>query len=410
MTTHRLTRYHLCEEALKLPDLRQALYDEGAILMRDVLVNLHGEAHKARRRVEGQLFRRAYFRQLEMEVLPALMARALAERAEDEHLELKSLAYDLMLNVSLLFAGIDRQAGTQSEAKALSDLLVRLGQAATLGQYTGDQHAAVVRDIEAAMEEFDRLYLQPSKARRLAILQSAQSDVSDSLGQEATQSGHPDDVLTLLLRHQQALDMDDAGLLREVAFFYLASAHTSVHSIVHAFHEIHSWAEQSGRSVKALGKDQALLQQCVHESLRLHPSSPESWRRALAPHRLSDGTEIEAGDQVIIELETANRDTDVFGSDASVFNPLRARPPGRNPSGLSFGLGMHVCIGLNLVAGTIVRDEQALDETTHQYGSMTVILRELIAAGLAPDPDRPGVKDAESKRDTWLAYPLISAS
>ena len=222
MTTHRLTRYHLCEEALKLPDLRQALYDEGAILMRDVLVNLHGEAHKARRRVEGQLFRRAYFRRLEMEVLPALMARALAERAEDEQLELKSLAYDLMLNVSLLFAGIDRQAGTQAEAKALSDLLVRLGQAATLGQYTGDQHAAVVRDIEAAMEEFDRLYLQPSKARRLAILQSAQSDMSDSLDREETQSGHPDDVLTLLLRHQQALDMDDAGLLREVAFFYLA--------------------------------------------------------------------------------------------------------------------------------------------------------------------------------------------
>ena len=237
-----------------------------------------------------------------------------------------------MLNVSLLFAGIDRQAGTQAEAKALSDLLVRLGQAATLGQYTGDQHAAVVRDIEAAMEEFDRLYLQPSKARRLSILQSAQSDMSDSLDREETQSGHPDDVLTLLLRHQQALDMDDAGLLREVAFFYLASAHTSVHSIVHAFHEIYSWAQHNGRSMKALVNDQALLQQCVHESLRLHPSSPESWRRALAPHRLSDGTEIEAGDQVIIELDTANRDADVFGSDADVFNPLRARPPGRNPS------------------------------------------------------------------------------
>ena len=360
--------------------------------------------------MEGQLFRRAYFRRLEMEILPALMASALAERAENEHLELKALAYDLMLNVSLLFAGIDRQAGTQQEAQALSGLLIRLGQAATLGQYTGDQHAAVVRDIEAAMEEFDRSYLQPSKARRLSILQSVQSDMSDSLDREATQSGRPDDVLTLLLRHQHALDMDDAGLLREVAFFYLASAHTSVHSIVHAFHEIYSWAQHSGRSMKALVNDQALLQQCVHESLRLHPSSPESWRRALAPHRLSDGTEIEAGDQVIIELETANRDTDVFGSDANVFNPLRARPPGRNPSGLSFGLGMHVCIGLNLVAGTIVRDEQALDETTHQYGSMTVILRELIAAGLAPDPDRPGVKDAESKRDTWLAYPLIRAS
>ena len=66
------------EEALKLPDLRQALYDEGAIL-RDVLVNLHGEAHKARRRVEGQPFGEPIFGDWRW-VLPALMARALAER------------------------------------------------------------------------------------------------------------------------------------------------------------------------------------------------------------------------------------------------------------------------------------------------------------------------------------------
>ena len=64
MSTLRIQTYRLCEEALKHPALRQALYDDGAILMRDVLVNLHGVAHKTRRRVEGQLFRRAYFRQI----------------------------------------------------------------------------------------------------------------------------------------------------------------------------------------------------------------------------------------------------------------------------------------------------------------------------------------------------------
>ena len=67
-----------------------------------------------------------------------------------------------------------------------------------------------------------------------------------------------------------------------------------------------------------------------------------------------------------------------------------------------------MCIGLFLVAGTLVRDGQGRDETTHHDGAMTGLLRVLIAAGLAPDPDRPGVKDAESKRDTWLAYPLVS--
>ena len=87
---------------------------------------------------------------------------------------------------------------------------------------------------------------------------------------------------------------------------------------------------------------------------------------------------------------------------------ILARSSGRNP-GIVVRFRDARVYRIELSGGTIVRDEQALDETTHQYGSMTVILRELIAAGLVPNPDRPGVED-ESKRDTWLAYPLISAS
>ena len=49
----RLTAYNDCEAALKNSDLRQSLYDAGSILMEKVLVNLHGEEHKARRSIEG---------------------------------------------------------------------------------------------------------------------------------------------------------------------------------------------------------------------------------------------------------------------------------------------------------------------------------------------------------------------
>jgi len=159
--------------------------------------------------------------------------------------------------------------------------------------------------------------------------------------------------------------------------------------------------------VTALVEDPITLQRCAHESLRLHPSSPEAWRVALEPIELADGTRIEAGDQVIIELETANRDPSVFGENAAEFEPYRPRPAALNPSGLSFGLGMHVCIGLNLVAGTILRDGQSVDEMQHQFGSMSVILKELLAAGLRPDADQPGTKDPQSKRDTWLTYPVV---
>ena len=40
--------YHAANEALKQKDLRQALYDEGAVIMGEVLVNLHGDEHRTR--------------------------------------------------------------------------------------------------------------------------------------------------------------------------------------------------------------------------------------------------------------------------------------------------------------------------------------------------------------------------
>ena len=69
-------------------DLRQALYDEGAILMKKVLVNLHGDEHLARKRVVTKILRPAFFLHYEKNVFgPTLDAdpRALCRGGQGRH-------------------------------------------------------------------------------------------------------------------------------------------------------------------------------------------------------------------------------------------------------------------------------------------------------------------------------------
>ncbi len=395
----RLTGYKECEAALKNSDLRQALYDAGGILMEKALVNLHGDEHKNRRSVEGLLFRRSFFRLYESEVLPPLIEATLARLGPGKPYDLKDISYRIMLHVSLSFSGIDRLQGTDEESEALNQLLIRLGQAATLGQYTGDEHDRLVMDIESAISEFEQSFFMPSRRKREQLIARVDSG-------ETKQEDLPMDVLTLLLLHQRELQLSDRVLLKEIAFYYLASAHTSVHSLTHALFEIFQWLGRSNTDIAVLLADPLLLQRCVHESVRLHPSSPEAWRVAETDTVLVGGRNIKAGTRVIIDLLKANREAEIFGDDASEFNPDRARPPALNPSGLSFGSGMHACIGLNLAAGTFLRDHQVFDASSHQFGTLTLIVKQLLEHGVRLDPEHSPEKDMTTARESWLRFPV----
>jgi hypothetical protein len=73
-----VSEYKHANETLRLTDLRQALYDEGAILMDKVLVNLHGDEHRARRSIEIKVFRRDFFEWYEKQVFPTTLRETLA--------------------------------------------------------------------------------------------------------------------------------------------------------------------------------------------------------------------------------------------------------------------------------------------------------------------------------------------
>ena len=399
MEIHRVSTYHEVEHALRINDLKQSLYDEGKILMDKVLVTLHGDEHRQRRSIESQLFRKNFFRVYENEVFPALLEETLDQFLIETSLDLKELGYRIMVHLSLSFAGIDRIEGTVEEADAQHRLLIQLGQAATIGQFKGDREP-IFQEIREAIDEFRERFFLPSRARRLALLERYRAG-------ELEEAVLPRDILTILLMHDGELSMPDELMVREVAFFYLAASHTSVHTLVHATNELFNWCSNEATTPSAVVADPHRLQRFVLESMRLHPSSPEAWRRAEAEITLADERVVPKGDKVVVDLQTANRDTSIFGEDAGEFNPFRSIQGRVSPAGMSFGGGMHVCLGMNLVAGTVLRDGEAPNPDNHQFGTITLIMKELIERGMRPNPDQPPQKIEASERDVWAIYPVL---
>ncbi len=399
MNTVELSDYRACEKALKEPHLKQALYDEGAIVMDRVLVTLHGDEHRTRRLLEMRVFRRDFFRQHEQEVIPEIYEQVLAHFASQGHMDVVDFGYRVMLYLAIRFAGIDTQDGSREEFDDLVRMLRTFGLAATLGQSKLDREEAKA-EIRATLNEFESRFFTPSAQRRRALIEQ----VAEGM---LTEDDLPMDVLTVLLRNEDGVDLDGDMVLRETAFYFLAGAHTSVHSLGHAVHHLLDWCAEHPDQRKALEQDTARLQHFVHESFRLHPSSPVSWRTALQATEFLDGQQAAQGDKVVINLRQANRSPEIFGADAAAFNPDRQVPQGIDRTGLTFGIGIHSCLGKNLAAGTLPREGQIVPEEKRQLGTVAWIAQALLRLGIQRDPEQPGALDQTIERETWQTYPVI---
>jgi len=397
MKTLELTAYRDCERALKLPDLKQALYDEGAILMDQVLVTLHGEEHRQRRNAEMRVFRRHFFRHFELQTIPSVFDDVMSEvNAEEE--DIVDLGYHFMVFLALKFAGIDPQQNTRDEFNDMVAMLRSFGVAATLGQARDKDLAEATQAVRDTLQEFDQRFFEPSAVRRQNLIEQARAG-------EIEEDQLPMDVLTVLLNDKDKLNLARDMVVRETAFYFLAGAHTSVHSLGHAVHHLLSWCERHADSKAELIADRAKVQRFIHESFRLHPSSPVSKRRCLSDMKLPDGQKAAAGDIVIINLRQANRDVEIFGDDAADFNPARKIQSGVPETGITFGIGTHACLGKNLAAGNLARPG-ALPEESHQYGAVACIAHALLKAGIQKHPDDAPELDQTIDRETWLRYPV----
>ncbi len=383
-------------EAYRSKHLRQGLYD-GGVVMENVLINLHGLAHRDRRRLENPLFRRDVLAAYERDEFPAVLAARLAPHLADGRLELLDFGHRVMLELAAINAGVDLDPDDPDQLDRLHAQLLAFIDGARILHYVGDKEAKE-REVAEALADFDQEFVAPGIERRTSLLADRDAGVIDD-------GAVPRDILRVMLENIEGLDLDRSTIVRETAFFLLTGASTSAVTLTRTLHDIFGWIAAHPDDEARLIDDPAFVQLCVLESLRLAPISPIAARWATEDFTLSDGTEVAAGDRVHIDMGAANRDRSTFGDDADDFRPERPLPDGVPRPGVSFGHGMHHCIGQELAVGV----EPTVGGGTELvlFGLVGTVIRELLRLGVRPDPDRPAESDDLTERATFKHYPVV---
>lgn len=397
MTGHTITSFEGCAKTLRQSELRQSLYDAASLMMERCLVNLHGAEHRARRNVEATVFRKNIFVDYEKNIMPQTLAETLDPFLVAGRGDLVDIGYRVMMNLTVDFTGIDRTERSAEETAELLRLLKEFSLAPALGQSRPEDVPEKRVRIERAMEQFRDRFLNPSLQRRRALKAACNCG-------EISADALPRDVLMALVMDEDKLGMTEQEFLQEGIFFTMAGAHTTIHSLTHAIHEILEWISAHPEDTARIASDPFFIQHCVFESLRLHPSSPVAKRRALCPVTLGDGTSAHEGDTVVIDLRQANREEAVFGPDPDHFDPHRTVAGHAFAHGISMGLGAHACLGRNLAIGVEPREDTV--PADHQFGTVPLIVKALLEAGIHADPDDKATLDQGITRISWARYPV----
>ena len=112
------------------------------------------------------------------------------------------------------------------------------------------------------------------------------------------------------------------------------------------------------------------------------------------------------GDAVMIDIEAANRDVTLFGAAVEAFNPHRQVADKVPPFGITFGVGIHTCVGRELAAGVLPKEGE--DAKAPRFpGIVALLVQGLLDKGVVPDPAQLPEVDSGTARQHWATYPVI---
>ncbi len=399
MSEHFVTRYADAEATLRIPDLHQALYDADTIFLPRTVVCLHGKDHIQKKRLFMGVFNRSFFRHYQNHVFPAALKETLDPVIASGKGDMAKFGYRVLVNLVADSAGVDR-AHTEKDTDRLLALIGKLGHAPTMGQLTDpSDRDRLLAELEEALEAFRTEFFEPSAARRRELITRVEAGEMD-------EKDLPNDAITAQLRQMPTDDdLPYDERVKDGAFFILAGAFTTANVLMNTVNEVLDWVDKHPEDRQHLIDDPLLMQKFIWESVRLHPASPITKRRALCPMHLPDGHEAEQDEFVTVDLTKANRNPDLFGEDAESFNPYRTLQ-GRTPlHGLSFGMGAHSCLGKMLAVGVQITEGNKDAEET-EFGTIHMVMEALLRRGIDRDPNRPIKIDESTTRRHFITLPF----
>lgn len=398
----RIDTYAEIEEIMKSPDFRMAGAEERTIFLEDTLIMSEGQRHSDLKQLFAPLMSRQAIAWYELNLVEPVVAQAIDEMAARRgadglaRADVVPLLHAALTRISARVTGVDG-VDTPERTCRFCDLVLVLS-AATTGSFSRTP-ADMIRAGREAMAALVEEYLQSSLERRIDLVRRHRTgDVAaDAL---------PRDILTLLCLHDDLSRPDDATKIpyvwRQCAQFLTASIKTTSHSLPHVFVHLDEWLREHPEDREKLANPE-FLHRAAAEAFRLHQTSPARFRAAVRDVSLSTGRIVRKDEMVALHAPPANVQVEVFGADARCFNPHRPTPAGMQPWGMTFGLGVHSCIGRNLVTGMLNRG----DDKHGTHGTAVRIMKALYDLGAELDPQSPPRRPADSLHDTYESVPLI---
>lgn len=387
-------------EALTNPHLSRTFdkrtYEHGNV-REGIVSTTHGVTHRNRRRLENAQFRPDALKFYEDELFPPIVDQYVSEAAASGEADLFSVGEMLSVVLAAKRSGFDFDIEDRQAHRDIVEYVDVFSQASAIIDATDPD--AVRDSVKRALLEFSEQFGKPSIDRRLAALDALENG-------EISEEELPHDILTALIRNRDDPSLglsDDFLIIREAATYLQGGTHTSAQTLVNALDLLIDSRELRADDDR-VKTDLAFAQRCVHETLRLRPTTPKAKRRAEDATTVG-GVEIPQGALVILDLAKANRDPAIFGSDAGSFNPDRTVASRVPRWGLSFGGGPHVCPGRKVAGGLRLPTTEGDLGDDHLYGLVAIMLQSVVRCDPARHPTKPQSKDDRTERFTrWAEY------
>jgi cytochrome P450 len=364
-------------------------------ILSDTLLELHGDPHAERRRLESALFETPSLVRYEREILAAALPRALSSVIRPTgpdgvvHGDLLALSTRVLIEVMAALVGIDDLADPE-RMRRFEQLYLRLDAAARVKYAARDPERILQVGLSALREIVDE-FLRPAWDRRERIVRK---ELAGRLAPEQV----PVDLLTLMIQHRDHFaQWDEAVVEREAALYISGTVGTAANELCHAFHEVEAWIESHPEDAGNRMNDR-FLGRAVRESVRLHGVN-FVLRIASEACVLPSGKQVQPQDVVWLNVRSANEDS--FGADGGTFNPYRRPPANRGPYALAFGEGSHACIGRRFALG------DTRDSAGSRQGIMVSTLARLYREGMRRDPHRRRTFSDSTVRKQHLTCPIV---